>query len=250
MAPTSRRPHRQRPTTHRTRPRLTCTRAGDGALLGRFILDDAAATEFEKALRNAVTYDGDNDTRTHPQRNGDAIFDIAAFYNNNHTGDGTRRHLPHISISADLTTLTDTPIAINDDDARLVHPSCTDTYLCDCIIHAILRDTNGTPHSYGRSRYVVPRKLFRQIATRDGGCRFPGCDRNIRHCDAHHIQWWRHQGTTEYTNLVLLCSRHHHLVHHQHLHLKLLPNNELHVTWHNGQHQTSQPRGAPPKRKP
>ena len=37
---------------------LSFTRADDRALLGRFTLDDAAATEFEKAVRNAITWNG------------------------------------------------------------------------------------------------------------------------------------------------------------------------------------------------
>lgn len=103
-----------------------------------------------------------------------------------------------------------------------------------------------------RARYSVPRRLFRQIAASDSGCRFPGCDRNVRHCDAHHIQYWRRDGLTEYQNLVLLCSRRHHHHHfHQHdLHLKLLPNSELHVTWNDGRERVSQSRGAPPRRPP
>jgi len=230
---------------------LSFTRADDRSLLGRFTLDDAAATEFEKAMRNAITWAGDSDTRTRPESQGDALFDIAAFYNKNHDGDGTPRHLPHVSMSADLTTLTaDAVQAINDDNQQPLTPACAESYLCDCTIHAIVRDADHAPISFGRARYTVPRKLFRQVAARDGGCRFPGCDRNVRHCDAHHIKYWRHNGTTDYDNLVLLCSRHHHTVHQQQLELKLLPNGQLDITWLNGQHRDSQPRGAPPNRRP
>ena len=73
---------------------LTFDRADDRALIGRFTLDDAAATEFEKAMRNAITSTGDGDNRTRPQRQGDALFDIAAFYNKNHNRTGTARHTP------------------------------------------------------------------------------------------------------------------------------------------------------------
>ena len=146
--------------------------------------------------------------------------------------------------------LDDSPEGVNDDDQRPMSPACIDSYLCDCVIHAIARDAGQAPQGFGRSRYSVPRKLFRQVAARDGGCRFPGCDRNVRHCDAHHIQCWRRHGTTEYANLVLLCSRHHHYVHQLDLHLKLLPNGQLHATWADGRERASQPRGAPPSRPP
>ncbi len=235
------------PPTEPTRT-LSFSRAGDGALLGRFTLDDAAAIELEKAIRNAITWGGDSDTRTRPECQGDALFDIAAFYNKNHDSNGTPRHLPHVSLSADASTLNaGTPLAVNDDDQRLIDTACTDTYLCDCIMHTIMRDANGAPVGFGRTRYTVPRKLFRQVAARDGGCRFPGCNRHVRHSDAHHIKYWRDGGETEYWNLVLLCSRHHHIVHQQRLDLKLLPSGQLDVTWRDGRQRSSQPRGAPPK---
>ncbi|MDO8364291.1 MAG: DUF222 domain-containing protein, partial [Actinomycetota bacterium] len=63
---------------------LSMSRAGDGALVGRFELDDAAGTELEKAISTALTFEGDDDTRTLAQRQGDALFDIAAFFNTNH----------------------------------------------------------------------------------------------------------------------------------------------------------------------
>ena len=227
---------------------LTFGRDGEGTLLGRFALDGAAATEMEKAIRNAATYDGDDDRRSQGERNADALFDVAAFYNKNHDGDGTPRHLPHVSISVDEATIrAGRPEGRDDDTQEPVNPACTDTYLCDCTIHVILRDAHGAPVGFGRSRYTVSRKQFRQVAARDGGCRIPGCDRNVRHCDAHHIRYWRNGGSTDYQNLALLCTRHHHLVHQLHLELKLLPNGDLRVTWPDGHERVSHPRGAPPK---
>jgi len=226
---------------------LTMGRDGEGVLVGRFALDGAAGTEFEKAIRNASTYDGDDDVRSHAERNADALFDIAAFYNKNHDAEGTPRHLPHVSISVDEAALrAGRGGGVDDDTQILVESSCVDAYLCDCTLHTILRDAHGAPVGFGRSRYSVSRKLFRQIAARDGGCRIPGCDRKVRHCDAHHIRYWRHGGGTDYANLVLLCSRHHHLVHQLELQLKLLPNGDLHVVWPDGHERVSQSRGAPP----
>ena len=76
--------------------------------------------------------------------------------------------------------------------------------------------------------------MFRAIAARDGGCRYPGCDRPVRFCDAHHIRHWRHGGNTDHDNLVLLCSRHHHHVHKERLQLKLLPDATVDITWPDG----------------
>ena len=214
-------------------------------------LDDAAATELEKAIQNARTWDGTDDTRTLAEQQGDALFDIAAFYNANHDGDGTPRHLPNISLSADISTVTTaTPEASNDDTGRPVSSACTAAYLCDCKLHVILRAANGAPEAFGRAQYTVPRKLFRQVAARDGGCRFPGCNRQVRFTDAHHIHHWRHGGTTDYHNLLLLCRRHHVYVHQQRLEVKLRPDAIAEFTWHDGTHRTTSPRGAPPRRLP
>src|SRR5690606_5699479 len=47
---------------------------------------------------------------------------------------------------------------------------------------------------------------------RDDCCRFPGCQRQIRHL--HHIAWWtRDDGPTDAPNLAGLCWAHHRLVH-------------------------------------
>jgi hypothetical protein len=68
-------------------------------------------------------------------------------------------------------------------------------------VRCILAETGGI-------RPAIRRALKR----RDGGCRFPGCSCS-RFVDAHHIQHWADGGETSMDNLVLLCRRHHRLVH-------------------------------------
>jgi len=219
-------------------------RADDGALVGSFVLDDAAALEFAQAIRNASTWEGGSDERSIHRRNADALFDIAAFYNKNHDKPGTPRNHPHLELSLEADSLDHRPTGF-DADQRLIHHATVDTHLCDCVIHRVMRAENIVT-GYGRARYTVPKNLFRQIAARDGGCRFPGCDRKVRHCDAHHIRYWRNMGLTELENLVLLCSRHHHVVHRLGLELKLLSCGRVEVSWPDGAHRTSEPRGRPP----
>ena len=228
---------------------LSFARTLDDRMHGTFSLHDAAATEFEKAIQNAITWAGNGETRATSERQGDALHDIAAFYNRNHEGDGTPRHLPTITLSADLSTVTtEVPEGVNDDTGQPMSAACTGASLCDCKIHVILRSANGAPEQFGRTMYTVPRKLFRQVAARDGGCRFPGCNRTVRYTDAHHIHAWEHGGSTDYDNLLLLCRRHHTYTHQQRLTVKLGPDGTAHFTWHHGLHRTSEPRGAPPTR--
>jgi hypothetical protein len=51
------------------------------------------------------------------------------------------------------------------------------------------------------------------VIVRDGHCRFPSCDRPPPWCDAHHVEHWADGGVTAVSNLLLLCRRHHRLVH-------------------------------------
>jgi predicted restriction endonuclease len=42
---------------------------------------------------------------------------------------------------------------------------------------------------------------------------FPGCDRGVRWTEAHHLHHWEHGGPTDLDNGLLLCRRHHTLIH-------------------------------------
>ena len=59
----------------------------------------------------------------------------------------------------------------------------------------------------------MPPPLRRALVVRDDGCRYPGCNRPPGWCDAHHVTHWVDGGPTAVDNLVLLCDRHHHVVH-------------------------------------
>ena len=66
----------------------------------------------------------------------------------------------------------------------------------------------------GRSQRLFTDRQRIALAARDGGCRFPGCDRPPSWCEAHHIdEWVRHKGRTDVAAGVLLCRFHHLLVH-------------------------------------
>jgi Domain of unknown function (DUF222) len=223
---------------------LRTAHTADG-LVGSFVLDKAGATQFATAIRVASTWDGIDDSRSNQRRSADALVDVCAFFNANHDRGGTPRNRPHVELTSDEDSLSASPVAWTSDHAHLDRTT-TDTLLCDCVIHRIVRAGNAVL-SYGRATRTVPPDLFRAVAVRDGGCRYPGCDRKIAWCDAHHIHYWRHLGLTEYENLVLLCNRHHHHVHRYDLPLKLLPNGDLEVTQANGTTCTSHPRGQPAK---
>ena len=83
--------------------------------------------------------------------------------------------------------------------------------LCDGQVEFNLDTPDGRTIGIARVSQAVPHWLRRRIGRRDGCCRFPGCERPIRH--RHHLQWWSTGGPTNADNLIGLCWYHHHLVH-------------------------------------
>jgi hypothetical protein len=82
---------------------------------------------------------------------------------------------------------------------------------CDGSVLA-MSERGGEPIAAGRKTRTVRAALRRALRARDRGCRFPGCENHL-FVDAHHIEHWARGGATELDNLVLLCRRHHRLLH-------------------------------------
>jgi hypothetical protein len=81
-------------------------------------------------------------------------------------------------------------------------------------LHEQLREAARTVLYIGRAQRTVPPRLRRALEVRDGHCAFPDCRVSVSRCHAHHVaEWVADHGPTDLDNLVLLCSRHHHVVH-------------------------------------
>jgi hypothetical protein len=84
---------------------------------------------------------------------------------------------------------------------------------CDGHTVVMTETKDGEPLSIGRKSRVVPKGIERAVRARDKNtCRFPGCG-NRRFVDIHHIDHWADGGETVVNKLMLLCSKHHTLVH-------------------------------------
>ena len=84
---------------------------------------------------------------------------------------------------------------------------------CDASVMRVVMAGGSAPLDVGRRTPVVPSSIRRAVVCRDRHCRFPGCGRPHAWCDAHHVRHWAKGGRTGLSNLVLLCRRHHRLVH-------------------------------------
>ena len=77
----------------------------------------------------------------------------------------------------------------------------------------VITEEQGQPLSIGRKTRIVPKAIERAVRSRDHNrCAFPGC-KNRRFLDCHHIEHWSNGGETSVDNLMLLCTKHHTLVH-------------------------------------
>ncbi len=81
----------------------------------------------------------------------------------------------------------------------------------------IVFDDNGQTVNLGREQRLFSSRQRIALAARDGGCRWPGCDRPPRWTEAHHVQHWRRDGgRTDLADGILLCRHHHLLLHDNH----------------------------------
>ena len=123
---------------------------------------------------------------------------------------------PHVVVTMDIASLARRAGRLLDlEDVGRIDGETARRLACDSTVSRVITDAASQPLEVGRKTKVVPPALRRAVAVRDGGCAFPGCDRPSSWCDAHHVRHWADGGTTSIDNLVLLCRRHHRLVHHR-----------------------------------
>jgi hypothetical protein len=89
----------------------------------------------------------------------------------------------------------------------------TRTLCCDPDLYAVVVDSLGVPLDLGRHVRFATTAQRRAVASRDGGCCFPGCDAPIAWTDNHHVEHHERGGVTAVENLVAVCRRHHGVAH-------------------------------------
>jgi hypothetical protein len=90
-------------------------------------------------------------------------------------------------------------------------------HLCDTGATGVKFDDDGQCVNVGRDQRLFNARQRTGLAVRDGGCRWENCDRPPSWCEAHHIEHWhRDQGKTDIADGILLCRRHHMMLHNNH----------------------------------
>ncbi|WNV85717.1 DUF222 domain-containing protein [Umezawaea sp. Da 62-37] len=154
------------------------------------------------------------DTRTLPERQGDALADVLNLASRSRDLPIEAGERPHVTVTIDYKTLvTGAGTAILGDSSVISAGEARRIACTAGIIPAVLGERSEVLDIGRMSRRLTPH-LRRALHLRDGGCAFPMCDRPPNWADAHHIQEWHQGGDTSVDNLVLLCRRHHVLIHH------------------------------------
>lgn len=196
--------------------RLHVSPALDGMVRVDGDLDPETGQVVITALRAVMTASrGDgSDGRTAPQRRADALGEICFQWMDGSNRATTAGERPHVTVTVDLESLERrTGRRCELDEAGRIPAEDARRIACDASLSRVITVAPSSPVEIGRRTPVVPAALRRAVVVRDGGCRFPGCDRPPGWCDAHHVLHWADGGETSLDNLVLLCRPHHRLVH-------------------------------------
>ena len=207
--------HHQRHATDPTRyaldeaaaveARSLSLQTGEGGMLWiRGVLDPEGGSALRSALEPLARRNGKDDDRIRDRRLGDALVELAQ---------GGRRS--HLQVTASLETLLQL-FGAPAGDVEFSPPisaAAVQRIACDCNVTRILLGGESQVVDVGRSTRTVSAPMRRALDARDKGCRWPGCDRSARWSAAHHVVHWSKGGPTDLDNLVLLCSRHHWMVH-------------------------------------
>lgn len=168
----------------------------------------ALRAEVDSAARDP------GDDRTPTQRRADALVEVSRQYLDLADTAVTGGERPHLEVKVDIAALAgEDTTHCEIDETGVVTPETARRIACDASVHRIITRGDSEVLDVGRRTRVVPPALRRALVLRDRGCRYSGCDRPHRWCDAHHLVHWADGGETNLSNLVLLCRRHHRRVH-------------------------------------
>ena len=128
---------------------------------------------------------------------------------------GTRRPTVRVLVTQKART-TRTGFGVLEGGAGAVSLDTIDRLECESGIVGVLFD--GTrPLDVGRDQRTFTSRQRVALAARDGGCRFPNCERPVSWTEAHHINHWvRDHGESNVEDGILLCRTHHMLIHDNH----------------------------------
>jgi hypothetical protein len=175
-------------------------------------------TALRAVLDSEARSAAEGDWQNPAQRRADALGEICRQWLDREDRAEVAGEKPHVSVLVDAQALpahasVSAPPTCELDHTGPVDPGVARRILCDASVARVVMAGPSEPLDVGRRTPVVPPSMRRAVVARDRCCRFPGCDRPHHWCDAHHVVHWAQGGPTALHNLVLLCRRHHRMVH-------------------------------------
>jgi hypothetical protein len=181
-------------------------------------LDPEAGETLLTALRAVLDAESrsrpEDDLRSPAQRRADALGEICRQWLNLADRPTVAGERPHLTVTLGAEALQNTSAHTSElDHVGPVDLETTRRLACDASVMRVVMAGRSEPLDVGRRTPVVSPAIRRAVIVRDRTCRFPGCDRPHAWCDAHHVVHWADGGPTALPNLVLMCRRHHRMVH-------------------------------------
>ena len=205
----------EREESLRLKRHLTFTPNSSGMIDVKGVLTTEDAEHVQVALRHiaGAAYD-DQTGRPHHTRIADALTALCKAYNAGEVAGGRER--PKLLVTAPFETILERAAArgVIIGSGATISGEAARRLACDAELHRVITRGKSVALDFGTSTRLASDTQYLAMALRDGGCRWPGCDRPPGWCEAHHIdEVIRDDGPTDMLNLALLCSCHHHYAH-------------------------------------
>jgi hypothetical protein len=190
---------------------LDFANSDDGMVYVNGMLDKVGGAAVQAALEPLAQRTGKDDDRCRERRVADALVDVCMHSLDN----GVPSRRAHLQVTTSLETLlglSGAPAA-EMEFSLPISSKAVERLACDCTVTRVLLGSDSTVIDVGRARRVISGSQGKALRVRDRGCVWPGCDRPATRTSGHHLVHWTNGGPTDLSNLVLLCYRHHWMVH-------------------------------------
>jgi hypothetical protein len=197
------------------RNRCEFTDCEGGFLAVRGYFDPVAAATLKTAVFPLAKPNGARDTRRFERRLADALVEVAAHALDLGAVPGSGGARTHLQLTASVETvmaLEGSPGGVLEYGGA-VTATTVQRLTCDAGVRRILLGPKSAVIEVGRELRLPGVAARAALQARAGGCEWPKCDRPVGFTNAHHMVHWGQGGTTDVANLVLLCYRHHWMIH-------------------------------------
>jgi len=195
--------------------RLEMSGGYSGSVWLRAVLPTEAGAVVRTALEALARPRGADDTRKREVRLAHALVDLCEHGLDSRLAPRRGGVRPHLQVTTTLETLLRLPGApAGELEFSLpISAKTVQRIACDCTITRVLLGSDSVVVDVGRGKRIVSPSGRRALQARDRHCQWPGSDRPGSWCTPHHVVFWALGGSNNLDNQVLLCWRHHWLVH-------------------------------------